>query len=75
MTIRLVTDQKCVDISNYGTQDGSNIWLFGCHTSDKDPSHQNQEWSVNSNGTITSVMSGEWIDVRVWLLSWMHSNM
>ena len=25
-TIRLVSDGKCVDISNYGTSDGSNIW-------------------------------------------------
>lgn len=25
-TIRLASDMKCVDISNYGTSDGSNIW-------------------------------------------------
>lgn len=25
-TIRLASDTKCVDISNYGTTDGSNIW-------------------------------------------------
>jgi len=59
-TIRLKSDtSKCVDISNYGTDDGSNIWLFTCHTNDTDPTHQNQEWTYNSNGTITSVMSGK----------------
>ena len=31
--------------------------LFPCHTDDKDPTHLNQEWTYNSNGTITSVMS------------------
>lgn len=25
-TIRLVADNKCIDIANYGTEDGSNIW-------------------------------------------------
>ena len=38
--------------------------LFGCHTDDKDPTHQNQEWSLNSNGTITSTMSGMCIDAQ-----------
>ena len=36
--------------------------LFTCHTDDKDPTHQNQEWTYNSNGTITSVMSGKCMD-------------
>ena len=61
-TIRLLNDQKCVDIEQYGTQDGSNIWLYTCHTDDKDPTHQNQEWIYNaSSGTITSTMSGKCI--------------
>ena len=38
--------------------------LFVCHTDDKDPTHQNQEWSVNSNGTITSIMSGKCIEAQ-----------
>ena len=25
-TIRLTADSKCIDISGYGTDDGSNIW-------------------------------------------------
>lgn len=79
-TIRLTAqNDKCIDISNYGTSDGSNIWyihhliysqyfffiellyrrLFGCHTDDKKPEDQNQEWTFNSNGTITSVISGK----------------
>lgn len=33
--------------------------LFGCHTDDKKPEDQNQEWTFNSNGTITSVISGK----------------
>ena len=102
-TIRLTAqNDKCIDISNYGTSDGSNIWytiitylifllsisiigylvvtlmirswkikilyifieylyrrLFGCHTDDKKPEDQNQEWTFNSNGTITSMISGK----------------
>ena len=39
--------------------------LFGCHTDDKEADHQNQEWMYNSNGTITSVMSGKCMEAEV----------
>ena len=35
------------------------IRLWDCHTDDKDPTHQNQEFSFNSNQTVTSIMSGK----------------
>jgi hypothetical protein len=62
-TIRLVSNGLCLDIDNYGTQDGSVVWTYTCHTADKDPAHQNQEWSINSNNTITSNLSGMCLDV------------
>ena len=55
---------KCIDIEEYGTADGAHIWLMNEHTDDKQPAHQNQEWSLNSNGTITSQLSGKCIDVQ-----------
>lgn len=36
--------------------------LFSCHTDDKEADHQNQEWTYNSNGTITSVISGKCVE-------------
>ena len=38
--------------------------LFGCHTDDKEADHLNQEWTYNSNGTITSVMSGKCMEAK-----------
>lgn len=56
--ITLKSTGECLDISNYGTTDNSNVWTFACHPEDKKPAHQNQAWTVNSNGTITSNLSG-----------------
>ena len=36
--------------------------LWDCHTDDKDPTHQNQEWTMNSNGTFVSTMSGKCLE-------------
>jgi beta-glucosidase-like glycosyl hydrolase len=63
-TLRLDNDTNmCLDISGYGTQDRSRIWLYGCHTGDKDPTHQNQEfvWDTTT-GTIKSTLSGKCLD-------------
>jgi hypothetical protein len=62
-TVRLKVDNKCLDIEDYGTQNGANVWLSTCHLEDKTPSHQNQEWTYNSNKTITSNLSGKCLDV------------
>lgn len=64
LTIQLVSNGNCIDIEDYGTDDGSVVWTYTCHTSDKTPSHQNQEWLINSNGTITSTMSGKCMEVE-----------
>eukprot|EP01121_Diplochlamys_sp_Union-15-3_P018262 TRINITY_DN661_c0_g1_i1.p1 TRINITY_DN661_c0_g1~~TRINITY_DN661_c0_g1_i1.p1 ORF type:complete len:885 (-),score=214.53 TRINITY_DN661_c0_g1_i1:67-2721(-) len=67
LTIRLKSDDKCVDISNYGTSDGSNVWLFSCHTQDKDPAHQNQEWRYDATKkTFVSTLSGKCLDVNAY---------
>ena len=36
--------------------------LWDCHTDDKDPTHQNQEWTMNGNGTFVSAMSGKCLE-------------
>lgn len=50
---------SCVDILGYSTDDDACVFVDACHTDDKQPAHQNQEWSLNSNGTITSQISGK----------------
>eukprot|EP01119_Soliformovum_irregulare_P012048 TRINITY_DN3096_c0_g1_i1.p1 TRINITY_DN3096_c0_g1~~TRINITY_DN3096_c0_g1_i1.p1 ORF type:complete len:878 (-),score=229.77 TRINITY_DN3096_c0_g1_i1:40-2523(-) len=47
----------CLDINDYGTTPGSQVWLYSCHTGDKTPSHQNQEWNYDAN-RIVSRLSG-----------------
>eukprot|EP00759_Apiculatamorpha_spiralis_P046662 PhF_6_TR42920/c0_g1_i5/m.65071 len=55
-TIRIAIDGKCIDISNYGTTTGSQFQNWDCHTDDKLPSHQNQEFKFQGN-TIVSTLS------------------
>lgn len=38
--------------------------LSACHTDDKEAGHQNQEWTYNSNGTVTSVISGKCMEAE-----------
>ena len=48
---------------NYQTLDDSIVWSYTpCHPSDPDPSHNNEAWSFNPNGTITEIMSGKCLD-------------
>jgi beta-glucosidase-like glycosyl hydrolase len=53
----------CIDVENYSIEDQATIYVYACHTDDKQPDHQNQEFSVNANGTITLIMSGKCLDV------------
>eukprot|EP00048_Salpingoeca_helianthica_P016232 m.231184 g.231184 ORF g.231184 m.231184 type:complete len:915 (-) comp18276_c0_seq1:117-2861(-) len=63
-TIRLLNfPDICIDIDGYGTQDDASLQTFSCHTDDKDPTHQNQEWRLTADGHIVSTMSGRCIDV------------
>ena len=56
----------CVDIDDYGTTDGSAVWLYSpCHPEDTRPEHQNEAWTVHSDGRITSDMSGKCLTAAV----------
>lgn len=78
-TIRLQAPNNnyCLDISDYGTTDGSYVWLYTCHTSDKTPGHQNQEWVYDSVGlTFTNPEANKVLDAsnygtfpgtRIWI--------
>jgi len=46
---------KCLDISGYNTDDESPVQEFSCHPEDKDPSHQNQQWSFDQDSGVISV--------------------
>ncbi|GIJ37839.1 hypothetical protein Vwe01_11640 [Micromonospora andamanensis] len=47
---------KCLDVPNSSTSNGTRIQLYDCH------SGANQQWNINSNGTITGVQSGLCLD-------------
>jgi beta-glucosidase-like glycosyl hydrolase len=77
-TIRLKTNNNfCLDISGYGTTDGSYVWLYSCHTSDKDPTHQNQEFvydpvaktftNPESNKVLDASNYGTTPGTRIWI--------
>eukprot|EP01123_Difflugia_compressa_P003769 TRINITY_DN15076_c0_g1_i2.p1 TRINITY_DN15076_c0_g1~~TRINITY_DN15076_c0_g1_i2.p1 ORF type:complete len:529 (-),score=89.40 TRINITY_DN15076_c0_g1_i2:110-1654(-) len=55
----------CLEIYDCETQDGTIIQVFPCHVSDHNSCAQstNQQWNVNSDGTITSVMDNKCLDV------------
>jgi len=62
-TIRLEVNQRCIDIADYNSQNGALAWVWDCHTSDKDPKQQNQEFTWNTKAkTIVEIMSGRCLD-------------
>jgi hypothetical protein len=44
-------------------QNDATLQVYSCHTDDKDPTQQNQEWKLTPDGHIVSTMSGRCIDV------------
>lgn len=64
--IQLASNANCIDILEYGTTVGSLPYTAPCHVSDKDPSHQNQEFKPISFATpgspIIEIMSGLSLD-------------
>jgi beta-glucosidase-like glycosyl hydrolase len=62
----LRADGKCIDIADYSTDNGALVWLYDCHTSDKDPSHQNQEWQMQSNQEFVNPMSKKCLDANAY---------
>ncbi len=47
----------CLDAFNQGTSSGTRVDLYTCN------GQANQQWKLNSNGTITGVQSGLCLDV------------
>ena len=48
----------CLDASGGGTSAGTAVIIWGCH------GQSNQQWNINSNGTITNVQSGLCLDAN-----------
>jgi len=63
-TIRLLQQESsCLDINSWGTDNGDVIHLWTCHTDDKDPTHQNQEFVYHSDTqTFVGTQSGRCIE-------------
>jgi alpha-galactosidase len=53
----LVLEGKCFDAYNNQTTAGTPVEMFDCN------GQTNQQWNINSNGTITGVQSGLCLDV------------
>ena len=57
LTVYSGTSQRCLDAYAKGTTNGTKAAIWSCN------SGTNQQWQFNSNGTITSVLSGLCLDV------------
>jgi lysophospholipase L1-like esterase len=53
---QLVSGNKCLDAAGWGTTNGTQVTIWDC------TGGANQQWNVNSNGTITSALSGLCLD-------------
>ena len=49
---------KCLDANGQGTTNGTKVIIWDCN------GQTNQQWNVNSNGTITGVQSGLCLDAN-----------
>ena len=54
----MVYGNKCLDASGRGTTNGTAVIIWDCN------GQTNQQWNVNSNGTITGVQSGLCLDAN-----------
>ena len=52
----MVYGNKCLDANNSGTTNGTAVIIWDCN------GQTNQQWNLNSNGTITGVQSGLCLD-------------
>jgi hypothetical protein len=57
LTVYSGTAQMCLDASNRGTTPGTKVIIWQCN------GQNNQQWSLNSDGTVTSSASGLCLDV------------
>jgi hypothetical protein len=53
-----VYGNKCLDAYNRGTTNGTTVVIWDCN------GQNNQQWNVNTNGTVTSVLSGLCLDAN-----------
>ncbi len=54
----MVYGNKCLDAYGQGTSGGTAVIIWDCN------GQANQQWNVNSNGTITGVQSGLCLDAN-----------
>jgi hypothetical protein len=54
----MIYGSKCLDAYNKGTTNGTQVVIWDCN------GQNNQQWNINSNGTITSVLSGLCLDAN-----------
>jgi len=64
-TIRHVQSGLCMDIPNCATSAGTQLELWDCHVGqpNEECNSLNQQWHVNSNGSITSLLDGQCVDL------------
>eukprot|EP00760_Papus_ankaliazontas_P031033 PhM_4_TR5169/c2_g1_i1/m.79931 len=60
-TLRCLDDNKCMDVAGYNSAVGSVITDYTCHTEQKDPKLQNQEFTNKDNTTFVLDMGGNCI--------------
>ncbi len=46
--------------------------LWDCHTQDKDPTHQNQEWNMNRDGTFVNPESNKCLEASSGMFLYGH---
>ncbi|SEO77020.1 RICIN domain-containing protein [Actinacidiphila rubida] len=57
LTVYGGSDEMCLDASNKGTSPGTKVIVWPCN------GQTNQQWNLNSDGTVTSALSGLCLDV------------
>ena len=62
-TIRSLACGVCLDVYDCQTSKPKNVQMYGCHVGQPGCGSYNQEWSLNSNGTITTIIDGKCLTV------------
>jgi len=64
-TIRHVRSGLCLEIPQCSTSSGTKVDLFSCHVGvpNQECDSKNQQWAINKNGSITSDLDGQCLDL------------
>ena len=62
-TIRSKACGLCLDVYDCQTDKPKNVQVYECHVGQQGCGSYNEEWSVNSNGTITTMLDGKCLTV------------